>query len=111
MSCAAGMRGAGPHDTPDVVQGGSLINRLIGYLSVFCAAGGLPGTSRGSGCLRCAEAVPFPAHRLDMYTSGVVIVAKQQPIVVRLHEKFRSGPACRPAMPCGCRMRLRCSSA
>ena len=26
-----------------------------------------------------------------MYTSGVVIVAKQQPIVVRLHEMFRSG--------------------
>ena len=35
--------------------------------------------------------MPYPAHRLDMYTSGVVIVAKQQPSVVRLHEMFRSG--------------------
>ena len=32
---------------------------------------------------------PYPAHRLDMYTSGVVIVAKQKAMVVRLHEMFR----------------------
>ena len=32
---------------------------------------------------------PYPAHRLDMYTSGVVIVAKKKVTVVRLHEMFR----------------------
>ncbi|KAK9830793.1 hypothetical protein WJX74_007500 [Apatococcus lobatus] len=48
-------------------QGGSLVNRIIGYL-------GRP---------------PYPIHRLDMYTSGVVIVAKHASVVQRLHELFR----------------------
>ena len=32
---------------------------------------------------------PYPIHRLDMYTSGVVIVAKHASVVQRLHELFR----------------------
>ena len=32
---------------------------------------------------------PFPIHRLDMYTSGVVLMAKEASVVQRLHELFR----------------------
>ena len=89
------------------MQANSLVNRIIGYL----------GTAQAdlleSGLLRplllhalsramkaplvmglaraCAGYSPYPAHRLDMYTSGVVIVAKKKVTVVRLHEMFRQG--------------------
>lgn len=38
---------------------------------------------------------PYPIHRLDMHTSGVVIVAKQASVVQRLHELFRCHPTLR----------------
>ncbi|KAK9787004.1 hypothetical protein WJX73_005248 [Symbiochloris irregularis] len=48
-------------------MGGSLVNRIIGYL----------------GCNM------HPLHRLDMYTSGVVLVAKDSAVASKMHDHFK----------------------
>lgn len=52
--------------------GGSLVNRAIAHL------GGVP---------------PYPVHRLDMFTSGVVVMAKNGPAAAALHAQFRDRTA------------------
>ncbi|KAK9815866.1 hypothetical protein WJX72_010948 [[Myrmecia] bisecta] len=48
--------------------GGSLVNRIIAYLG----------------------AEPYPVHRLDMFTSGVVIIGKTSAAAASLHKQFRN---------------------